>query len=86
VPTQRRNIEGEIVQRAWSDPDYRARLLDGPKEAVAELLGVNLPDGLEIVVVEESPQRLCIVLPVDTSGVPPATARVMMGLPPLQAP
>ncbi|HMC38601.1 MAG TPA: NHLP leader peptide family RiPP precursor [Acidimicrobiales bacterium] len=82
VPTQRQNIERRIVQRAWSDPEFKVRLLADPKAAVSELLGVTLPDRLEITVFEERPDRLCVVLPVDTSGVPAATAQVMMGLPP----
>jgi hypothetical protein len=82
VPTQRYNIERRIVQRAWSDPEYKARLLADPKAAVAEELGVELPERLQIDVVEERPDRLCIVIPVDMSGIPRPTAQVMMGLPP----
>ena len=82
VPTQRHAIEGRVVRRAWADPAYRSRLLDDPKAALAEELGIELPERLEVVVVEERPDRMCIVLPVDLSGVPKAAARVMVGEPP----
>jgi hypothetical protein len=81
-PTQRQNIERRIVQRAWSDTEYKARLLADPKSALAEELGVELPERLEVRVVEERPDMLCIVLPVDTSGIPLSTAQVMMGAAP----
>ena len=79
VPTQRHNIEGRIVRRAWADPDYRERLLEDPKAALAELLGVELPERLEVRLVVESSDLLYIVLPVDVSGIPPETVRVMTG-------
>lgn len=79
VPTQRHTIEGRVVRRAWADAAYRERLLDDPKAALAELLGVELPDRLEVKVVEERSDLLCIVLPVDVSAIPPETCRVMTG-------
>jgi hypothetical protein len=68
-----------VVRRAWADAAYRERLLDDPKAALAELLGVELPDRLEVKVVEERSDLLCIVLPVDVSAIPPETCRVMTG-------
>jgi len=81
IPTQRYNIEGRLVRRAWSDPTFRARLIDDPKAALVEELGVDLPEGLEVRVVEERPDLMCIVVPVDTSSIPYPTAQVMIGLP-----
>jgi hypothetical protein len=69
VPTERRRLERRIVGRALADPEFRARLLASPREAVAEELGVELPEQLEVVVVEERPDRLGIVLPVDLGGI-----------------
>jgi hypothetical protein len=82
VPTQRHAIEGRVVRRAWADPEYRRRLLEDPKAALAEVLGTSLPERLEVVVVEERPDRLCIVLPVDLSAIPRPAARIMVGEPP----
>lgn len=81
-PTQRHNIEHRIVQKAWADAEYRARLLADPKAALAEALGIDLPERLRVEVVEERPDLLCIVVPVDTSGVPYPVAQVMMGMAP----
>ncbi|XYH93296.1 nitrile hydratase subunit alpha [Sorangium sp. So ce1128] len=39
------------VQKAWTDADYKARLLDDPRRALREI-GYALPDALELKVVE----------------------------------
>ncbi len=66
--TERQALESRLVARALADPGFRERLLTTPREAVAEELGIEPPDTLEIAVVEECPNRLAIVLPVDLSG------------------
>jgi hypothetical protein len=65
---ERADLEGRIVSRALRDPGFRARLVATPREAVAEELGIDLPERLEIVVVEERPDRIAIVLPVALDG------------------
>lgn len=67
------------MRRAWADEAFRARLLEDPKAALEEELGVALPERLQVQVVEERPDMLCIVVPVDLSGIPAVTANVMMG-------
>lgn len=81
-PSQRFKIENRVVRRAWADHEYRSRLLADPKAAVAEELGVALPDKLDVRVVEERSDLLYIVLPVDTSTIPSDLIGVMMGRPP----
>ncbi|HLK46246.1 MAG TPA: NHLP leader peptide family RiPP precursor, partial [Acidimicrobiales bacterium] len=66
--TGRAAIERRIIDRAQSDPGFRTRLLQDPRGALGELLGVALPDGIEVRVVEERPDLMCVVLPVDLSG------------------
>jgi hypothetical protein len=68
VPTGRGELEGRIVRRALADAEFRERLLADPRAAVEQELGIELPQRLEITVVQERPDALCIVLPVDLSG------------------
>jgi hypothetical protein len=68
VPTGRPEIERRIVDRAQSDPAFRERLLADPRAALGELLDLEVPERIEVRVVEERPDLLCIVLPVDLSG------------------
>jgi nitrile hydratase len=67
-----------VVARAWSDPDYRERLLADATAAIAEL-GFEGAQGDKIVVVENSGQvhnlvvcTLCSCYPWPVLGLPPA--------------
>ena len=68
VPTGRAAFERRIIDRAQSDPAFRERLLEDPRGAIGELLGVELPERIEVRVIEERPDLMCVVLPVDLSG------------------
>jgi nitrile hydratase subunit alpha len=68
----------KVVARAWTDPDYRARLLADGTAAIAEL-GFKGPQGEYIVVLENTPQvhhvvvcTLCSCYPWPVLGLPPA--------------
>lgn len=68
---------GRIVARAWTDPAYRARLLDNGKEAIKEL-GFDL-DPYEFTVMENTPDThnvivctLCSCYPRALLGMSPA--------------
>jgi nitrile hydratase len=67
----------KVVARAWADPDYKKRLLDGGSEAIAEL-GFSGVQGEDMVVVENTDQvhnvvvcTLCSCYPWPTLGLPP---------------
>ena len=66
-----------VVARAWTDPDYRRRLLENGRGAIAEL-GFSGRDGAEIVVLENTPEvhnvvvcTLCSCYPWQLLGLPP---------------
>lgn len=68
----------KVVARAWTDPDYKARLLDDGTAAIAEL-GYKGPQGECIVVLENTPSvhnmvvcTLCSCYPWPVLGLPPA--------------
>jgi nitrile hydratase len=67
-----------VVARAWSDPDYRRRLLEDGTAAIAEL-GYSGRGGETIRVVENTPQvhnvivcTLCSCYPWPVLGLPPS--------------
>lgn len=65
-----------LVARAWTDPDYKARLLaDGG--AAAEELGLPV-DGTKLVVVENTPEQHNLIVCTLCSCYP----RAILGLPP----
>jgi hypothetical protein len=56
-------MQQEIINRASHDTAFRQALLDNPKEAIANFLGVALPPGMNITVLEEKPGHHVLVLP-----------------------
>lgn len=67
-----------VVARAWTDADYRARLLADGTAAIAEL-GFGGPQGEHMVVVENTPDvhnvvvcTLCSCYPWPVLGLPPS--------------
>jgi nitrile hydratase subunit alpha len=68
----------KVVAKAWTDPEYKARLLDDGTAAVAEL-GFKGSQGEHIVVVENTPTvhnvivcTLCSCYPWPVLGLPPS--------------
>ena len=68
----RAEIKRTLVQRSMEDEDFRQRLLDDPKAAVEQELGTQLPEGVEVRVVQESGQSIYLVLPVRSADLPPS--------------
>jgi nitrile hydratase subunit alpha len=66
-----------VVARAWTDPEYRARLLAGGTAACAEL-GYSGPQGEYIVVLEDTPALHHVIVCTQCS----CTAWPVLGLPP----
>ncbi len=67
-----------VVAKAWTDPDYRQRLLENGTAAIAEL-GYSGPQGEHIVVLENSGNvhnvvvcTLCSCYPWPVLGLPPS--------------
>jgi hypothetical protein len=62
TPT-RRDVELQLIKRAWTDPAFAQQLQEDPRQAVEAALGVQLPDGITIQVVQETPTTLYLVIP-----------------------
>jgi len=56
-------VESRLRQQAAQDPTFRQHLLNDPKAAIASFLGVALPPGMNITVLEETPGQHYLVLP-----------------------
>jgi hypothetical protein len=52
-----------LIVRAWKDNDFKANLLAEPEQTLAAELGMSLSEGVKIRVLEESPQKVYIVIP-----------------------
>ena len=60
----REELEKKIIKKAQSDKDFKQALLDNPKETLGQL-GVQVPEEVEVKVVEESAKVVYLVLPVN---------------------
>ena len=75
---RRREIEAEIVKRAWADESFRRDLLQDPKQVleaeVARVVeGFRFPDEMQVEIIEETAEKIVLVLPVN-----PVSAAVKM--------
>ena len=52
-----------VLRRVFEDPDFRERLLADPAGTWSEVTGVAVPDDVELVVLENGPKTVHIVLP-----------------------
>lgn len=57
------DAQRQIIDRAASDPEFRAELLANPKEAISRQLGIPLPANINVRVIEEQPGEVILVLP-----------------------
>ena len=56
-------LRTHLADKAASDAEFRARLLDDPKGAIGDELGVTLPAGFKVEVHEEGADMAHLVLP-----------------------
>ena len=53
---------GELVRRPWSDEEFKKRLLVDPRAVLSEN-GIEVPEGVDVRVVENTPQTVHFILP-----------------------
>ena len=56
-------LKARILSRADDDGDFRARLVADPKAAVADEIGMTVPEGFNVEVHEDSATTAHLVLP-----------------------
>ena len=56
-------LRDKILSKADEDGDFRAALIADPKAAIATEIGMNLPQGFDLVVHEDSANTAHLVLP-----------------------
>ena len=56
------NKLGDLIMKAWEDETFKQRLVENPRVLLEEH-GINVPDDVEVVVVENTPKRIHVVLP-----------------------
>ena len=59
----RQEVIQKITARAANDAAYKQELIDNPKVALAQE-GINIPENIEITVLEETSTHFTLVLPM----------------------
>ncbi len=63
--TIRHEQEAKIIAKAWQDEAFKQELISNPKATLIRELGLeDVPDSLEIRVLEENPNTRYLVLPM----------------------
>ena len=65
--TEARNPLTDLFAACWKDDDLKARFMSDPRIVLAEH-GIELPDAIDVKVVENHDQTVHITLPVPPEG------------------
>jgi hypothetical protein len=62
-PPTRHELEAGLIERAAKDEAFRRALVADPRGTLERELGVRMPDGVGLTVIEETPTNRYLVLP-----------------------
>ena len=65
--TEQRNALAELFATCWKDEALKARFMSDPKAVLAER-GINIPDNIDVNVVENNDNTVHITMPLPPNG------------------
>lgn len=63
IENSRKSIEQEIRIKSLKDHKFRQQLLANPKSAIEAAIGINIPENLNIIVIEELVNHVILTIP-----------------------
>ena len=66
--TGRAQMERRLIERSIEDEAFRQKLIEDPKGAVEQELGMRLPEGVRVLAMEETADTIYLVLPSIPDG------------------
>lgn len=60
-------FQSQVIQKAWEDQEFKEKLLNDPKTAIREALGISLPENIKIKAVEETSDEFYLIIPPSPS-------------------
>ncbi len=60
---KRREFETDLIVKALEDDAFKQELLDNPKAVLERESGQNIPEGLEVKIIEEEANTITLLLP-----------------------
>jgi hypothetical protein len=61
--TAEQALQSEIIERAWSDPEFKQKLLEDPKATLQESFNITVPDEIRLNIVEETQDNFYLIIP-----------------------
>lgn len=61
-------LKNQIIEKAWTDAEFKAQLLKNPKVAIKDAFGVDVPDEINLHVNEEDSSNYYLALPQNPSN------------------
>jgi ferritin-like protein len=61
------NLKDQIIEKAWTDAEFKSKLLADPKSAIKDAFGVDIPEDVQVDVLEETSNKYYLVLPQNPS-------------------
>jgi hypothetical protein len=68
--TMRRDVELQLIEKAWKEDAFRQALRSDPRGAVEKALAAKLPAGLQVKLIEETADTCYLVLPANPDRAP----------------
>lgn len=59
-----------MIKKAWKDEDFYKLLMENPKSAIEQEMGIKFAEGVEVVVHESTPEKMHFVLPAKPKVMP----------------
>ncbi|WP_366514448.1 NHLP leader peptide family RiPP precursor [Paenibacillus sp.] len=64
-----KTLQEDIIEKAWTDEQFRQQLLSNPKQALREAFGITIPDHIKVRTVEEQQNDYVLVIPPNPAKV-----------------
>ncbi|MCQ4086621.1 NHLP leader peptide family RiPP precursor [Saccharibacillus sp. JS10] len=74
--TTETSIKAQMIQKAWEDPEFLARLLNDPKSTLHDTFGLEMPEHIRLTAVQESADHFYLVIPPHPSSIVPKAEKV----------
>ena len=62
-PNDKFELYRQILERAWSDPDFKAQLLANPDQVLAKEFGIKLEPGQRVTILTQAEPEFLLHLP-----------------------
>ena len=64
----RKEIEAELIEKALKDSEFKNNLINNPKDVLSNEFNINIPDSININIIEEKANEVTLVIPFNQSN------------------